>query len=178
MKKAAGIIFIFLAYIHIAGFTPFYFYGLQEIKTEMSLELKDKTILKTIFVTAAEYHNPALFEQTDEHEFKYRGRMFDFKCMEKQGDTYVFYALQDEKETALAVLLNDIFGADKATGKNSKSPFSKLIKDFDKHSLAPEAKPIIHALPSLDLTNAAAKLQVSKGYHTPLSSPPDAALFT
>ncbi len=173
MKKATGVLFVFLAYVHIAGFTPLYFCALQEIKKEMSLELKTKAELQAVFIAAADYSNPSVFELVDEHEFKYQGKMYDYKEVEKTATGYVFYGLADDNETALTALLAAIYDQHTTTGKKGKSPFAKLLKNLDKDFYAPAAKQFVAFSTGTFFTPAVAIQKALPGYHRIPSSPPD-----
>lgn len=176
MKKATGVLFVFLAYVHIAGFTPLYFCALQEIKKEMTLELKSKADLQTIFIAATDYTNPSVFEQVDEHEFKYQGKMYDFKEVEKTAAGYVFYGLADDNETALTGLLSAIYDQYGPASKKGKSPFAKLFKNLDKDFYAPAANHFFTFSDGSLFTPAVTIQKALPGYYRIPSAPPDFCL--
>lgn len=173
MKKAAVILFVVLAYVHIAGFTPFYFCALQEIKTEMALELTNKADLQQMHINTAEYTNPAVFELVDEHEFKYLGKMYDYKEVEKTKTGYIFYGLADDKETALTGLLRAMYEQDSTPGKKNTSPFAKLLKNLDKDFYTPTAQRFFTLSGGAFFTPSVAIQKALNGFERIPSSPPD-----
>lgn len=179
MKKLLGALVVLLAYVQIAGFTPLYFCVLQEIKTEMNLELSAKEDLSRIVIDAAEYNNPSVFSLADgEHEFTYYGKMYDFKTVEKQGDKYVFYALMDDKENALTALLGSIFDQQGSNGKNTKSPFAKLLKNMEKDFTVAPYHCVSRVAEAETFSEFVVFFRPSRGYYKVIASPPDFSTLT
>ena len=173
MKKALAIIFVLLAFAHIAGLTPFYFYALQEIKTEMSLELAKQSSFQKLVVSTDEYKDASVFQTKEENEFSYRGRMYDFKAVVKEGGNYVFYVLEDEKETTLTAILKNMFDTADGSSKNTKSPFGNLLKNSEKDFVNCLQKDFVTQLPSELFTWFYCTAIISEGHHRIFSSPPD-----
>jgi hypothetical protein len=175
MKKLLPILLSFLAFSHIGGFMPFYAAALQEVKNEMALELGTNTNLLTVTVTENEYSDVTVFRKTGDDEFVYRGNMYDYKTVTKQGNAYVFKAVADEKETSLSGLLRNVYEQHNDKDNNSKSPlgnlFKYLSKDFVSNanyqygiSAANSSKPNVYPM-HLGI--------VSKGYQFIVQMPPD-----
>ena len=133
MKKGIYIIVIALAMVHIGGFTPFYVAALEEVKKEAELELGITANLVKVVVTAAEMKDASVFKQHEEGEFSYRGKMYDYKVAEVANGTRIFYAVKDDKESALLDCLKSLFGNE--NGREGKGPLSKLLKNFSKDYL-------------------------------------------
>lgn len=132
MKKLFPILLTFLAFSHIGGFMPFYAAALQEVKNEMALELGNNANLLTVTVTENEYSDVTVFRKTGDDEFLYRGIMYDYKTVTKQGNAYVFKAIADEKETSLSGLLQNVYEQRNDKDSNSKSPLGNLCKNLCK----------------------------------------------
>lgn len=173
MKKIVPIILIFLALTHIGGVMPLYFCALEEVKTEMQLELGNTEQLQKIIVTQQEYHDVATFRMCEEHEFFYRGNMFDFKSVELQtsGD-YIFYALQDNKETTLIVLLKTVFNYPE--DKTNQTPLGNLLKNFVKDFVGTFPSSFLYLFTSpISFLPVKYGLTVLDGYSSEISPPPD-----
>ena len=173
MKKALAIVFVLLAFAHIAGLTPFYFYVLQEIKTEMSIELANQATLQKLVVSADEYKDASVFKTKEENEFSYRGRMYDFKTVVREGSNYVFYVLEDEKETTLMAVLKNMFDTADGSSKNTKSPFGNLLKNFEKDFVNCLQKDFVTQLPNQLFGWFSITDNTSEGHQIVIFSPPD-----
>ena len=173
MKKALPVILIFLALAHVAGIMPFYFYLLDGIKGEMTIALRHESNLHKIVVTGAEHNNPSTFQQTDESEFTFKGQMYDFKSVEKCGADYIFYGINDNKETNLIGLLKSIFEqGDNHSG--SSLPFHNLLKNLSADFVVPAAKDFMFSLPEKTLFTAFGFISsVLPGHLASFSVPPD-----
>ena len=173
MKKALASILVFIALTNIVGFMPLYFSALQEIKSEVNLKLASGTDLQQLQITNAEYNNPALFNTSEEKEFRFRGQMYDYTTMQKTGSGYVFYVVPDNKESNLIEFLKSVYGQSNANGKGSKAPLSNLFKNFSKDFVGSFSKLIQFPLSRATgfvvlLANA-----TSSGYFSSIQNPPD-----
>ena len=172
MKRTLSIVLIFLALAHVAGFVPFYFYALEEIKTEVNLKLSTESNLQKVVVSTEEYNDVSVFKQEEENEFSFRGKMYDFKTVVKDGNNYVFYALADEKETTLISFLKNVFDHTSNSSKN-KSPFSNLLKSFDKDFVGTTTPKFIAVVSTNTFVTVHFNQKTSEGYYSIPSSPPD-----
>jgi len=174
MKKALSIILIFIALTNIVGFMPLYYTALQEIKSEVKLKISNNSDLQPLEITSIEYNNPSVFRMAEENEFLFNGRMYDFKSIKKIGGSYIFYALEDNKESNLISLLKAVYEAD-AGNKQGKGPLANLLKNFSKDFVACSSpKLLLPASTILQLLFSANK-NTCTGYCTLVQNPPDFA---
>lgn len=173
MKQTLAIILILLALAHIGGVIPLYFCALEEIKTEMQLELGNTRQLQKVLVTQQEYNDVKIFRMFEEHEFYYRGNMFDFKTFDLESNgNYVFYALQDNKETTLITLLKTVFNH--PDDKNNQTPISGLLKNFIKDFVGTYTATFQHlCFTKNSIKSIPYKLMTLDGFTTEISAPPD-----
>ncbi|MFN8298166.1 MAG: hypothetical protein U0T75_03600 [Chitinophagales bacterium] len=173
MKRILGILIAALAIIHIAGVTPFYIAVLQFIKQEVTVELSNANRLTKVAVSATELTDPTVFSRLEEGEFVYRGKLYDFKKEEHTGEGLIFYALEDEKESALQAALSFLY-SNTAPGKTS-SPLGKLLKDFSKDYLANgvDVMPTSTLTVNFEYTTTYTTTNLMKGHYNQLINPPD-----
>ena len=132
MKKFGAPFLVLLALAHLAGVMPLSLYFMQEVKTEARIRLSDATGLAKVMVQGKEYNDPRVFQLMDEDEFTYRGRMYDFKSVTREGNDYIFYAAEDDKETNLLSFLNGVFEQTSDRCGDTKMPVNNPIKNFEK----------------------------------------------
>ncbi len=173
MKKALPVILIFLALAHVAGIMPIYFYLLDGIKGEMTIALHNETSLQKIVVTGTEYNNPTIFQETNEGEFTFKGQMYDFKNVQKCGIDYIFYGINDDKETNLVGMLKSIFEqGDNHSGRSL--PFNNLLKNFSPDFVIPVVKDFMVSLPEKTFhTSVNFITGILAGHLAAFSVPPD-----
>ena len=174
MKKALSTVIIFIAVLQIGGITPFYFYFLQLIKDEIKIELAAAKNLEPVLISEGDYNNPAVFQITDGHEFRYRGRMYDFQSVKKTRDAYVFYALADNKEYNLEKVFGNDFQQNTSKSNTAKNQGSKTVKDFYNYYTAFTASAFSAALLHVQLLGSARfTCLLSEGHCLIIQSPPD-----
>ena len=173
MKKALASILVFIALTNIVGFMPMYFSLLQEIKSEVSLKLASGKELQSLQITNAEYNNPALFNLSEEKEFRFRGQMYDYTTMQKTEGGYVFYVIPDNKESNLIEFLKSVYGQSNQSGKSSKAPLTNLFKNFSKDFVGSFSKllqfPLSHTTGFVTLVEHS----TCSGYFSSIQNPPD-----
>lgn len=172
MKRILSIILIFVALTNIVGFMPLYMAALQEIKSEVKLQLSTQAELQQIQVSDAEYTNPAVFHKTGDDEFSYQGRMYDYKCLKKTNGGYIFYALEDTKEVSLIDLVKAAYAPSNATGK-SKAPMGNLLKNFSKDFVGAISGQVVFPSASKPQIPFVATLHTCNGYGVLVQNPPD-----
>jgi hypothetical protein len=172
MKRALSIVLVFLALTNIVGFMPLYFSGIQEIKSEVKLKISDESGLQKLLVSDDEYNNPAIFNKTDDDEFNFRGRMYDYKTVKKATGGYIFYTLEDNKETNLIGFLKAVYSSDESS-KNTKAPLCNLLKNFSKDFVGSFSKISLPALPANTYSVFVALRGICTGYFISIQNPPD-----
>ena len=110
---------------------------------------------------------------SDEHEFKFRGQMYDCAKVKKVNGGYVFAVIEDNKESNLIEFLKCSFGQSNENTKNTKTPFSNLVKSFSKDFVGSFPKKIM--LPSSSLTpfSCFKAANTCSGHFLILQNPPD-----
>lgn len=154
---------------------PFYAAALQEVKNEMALELSNNANLLTVTVNESEYSDVKLFRKTGDDEFVYRGVMYDYKSVKKQGNVYVFKAMADEKETSLSGLLRNVYEQQNDKDSSTKSPLSSLFKNLSKDFVShANYQYSTHTANSFNPNVCPIQMGVvSKGYQFIIQMPPD-----
>lgn len=148
-----------------------YIAALEEVKTEALLELSHREQLVRVIVTAKELTDKAVFDFKEEGEFVYRGKMYDYKKVEKNSDNTIFYAFEDNREERLLDLLTSSFEEGSSSKGNSSSV--KLLKSFSKDYM-PNSIFLQNELEAINSFLAVRfKSYLSKGYPCLVSSPPD-----
>ena len=175
MKRALSIILIFIALTNIVGFMPLYYAVMQEIKSEVDLKMADGADLQDIVVTNAEYADVSVFHISDEHEFKFKGRMYDYKAVKKTADGYIFYALQDNKESNLVDFVKNTFDQSNGHSKNTRSPFGNLLKNFSKDFIGHFSGVAIDPTNTIVYAAPLPGNYTSAGYFNRIQNPPDTA---
>ena len=173
MKRALSIILIFIALTNIVGFMPLYYSVMQEIKSEVDLKMADGNDLQNIVVTIDEYADATIFNMSDEHEFKFRGQMYDYKAVKKTDGGYIFYALQDNKESNLIDFIKTAFDQSGGHNKSTKSPFSNLLKNFSKDFVGTFSTNVVSPAAFVVYSTPLAGRNTCAGYLTPVPAPPD-----
>ena len=173
MKKVFSAAITVLTLVNIVGLAPFYLYMLQEVKTEMSIELSTTANLEKIVVSAVEFSNTKIFQLTEEHEFILRGRLYDFKTMSKEGSNYIFLAKEDTKETTLTDLLKDNYESANTKSNTHKSPFGNLLKNFSKDFITTSAKQFVCSISSTSFAVSPLSIKMCSGFTAVISAPPD-----
>ena len=164
---------VFLALTNIVGFMPVYFSLLQEIKSEVNLKLASGKDLQSLQITNAEYNDPALFNTSEEKEFRFRGQMYDYTTMQKTESGYVFYVLPDNKESNLVDFLKSVYGQSNPNGKSSKAPLTNLFKNFSKDFVGSFSKEIQFPLSRAAGFVALVTHVTCSGYFRSIQNPPD-----
>jgi len=174
MKKALPVILIFIALTNIVGFMPLYFGALQEIKSEVKLKLFDESSFPKLLVSDIEYSNPAVFSKTDDQEFNFRGRMYDYKTVKKTKGGYIFYALEDNKESNLIDFLKTAYEQSGQSGRNGKTPFGNLLKSFSKDFVGCFSREMAAPILSKSHFFLLSANETRTGHCRMLQNPPDA----
>lgn len=174
MKKALPIILAIIAVLNIVGFMPYYYYALDGIKHEMTVALTEASQLEKVHITTSEMNNRAIFEKTDDEEFTFNGRMYDFKKVEKVADGFVFYALEDSRETSLTDLLKSVFEQGDNSSK-TKGPVSNLLKNLFKDFIGNQiaAYPVYLPVKASPVVANALNANTCNGYCAGVLMPPD-----
>lgn len=178
MKKVLVVFAGFLAIAHIAGFMPFYAVLVMELKNEVAVEMGHTANNKCLVISGAEFKDPALFRQVEEGEYSYKGSMYDVVRIEKKGDTYVLYGIQDNKEDYLHALLKSVFQNDEEQSKKSQSPLAHLMKDISKDYVVYQFA--LSSSAEIDAVHQFIEVSkgiLSKGYGIILVAPPNATAF-
>ena len=173
MKKALAGILVFIALTNIVGFMPLYFSLLQEIKSEVNLQLAEAGDLQKLVISEADYHNKALFNTTDENEFSFKGRMYDYKSVTRTSEGYVFSVLEDNRESGLVDFLKAAFNGGNDNAKSSKSPLAELFKNFSKDFLGSFGHTVLLAASGPVTRTVYLTEPVRSGYDVPRQNPPD-----
>lgn len=105
---------------------------LEEIKTEALLELNDNQWVR-IAISNTEMGDKDLFFKRESGEFLYRGKLYDYKKLEKTTEGFIFYAVEDNKENILVNLLSSSFEENDYSKKHSGS--TKVLKNLSKDYL-------------------------------------------
>lgn len=173
MKRTAIILAGLLALLHIAGITPFYIAALQVVKQEITIELGRDGQLQPVRISNSEMADATLFNRHNESEFTYRGKLYDFARMERTADGCVFYALEDEKESALQAMLCLIYSH--PNKGLPQSPLGKLIKECCKDYLIADnpLKPLTAEVKFLQPASQQTQSNLMKGHYNTLINPPD-----
>ncbi|RYD78723.1 MAG: hypothetical protein EOP53_10755 [Sphingobacteriales bacterium] len=134
MKRFTGIVLIMLMGYNLIGYFPA-FYALQtKIKREMRRAIRRNAKPEELTVFTFSLENNKItdtdFDLKDEHEFSYKGEMYDVVRTEKTGNTITFYCLNDKKEKQLFANLNQSVKQNSAENPFQKS--SKLFNTFCK----------------------------------------------
>ncbi len=177
MRKTLPVILVFIALTNIVGFMPLYFSLLQEIKSEVSLKMAAGADLQKLEIADADYNNPAVFSITDGNEFKYHGHMYDYKTVKKTGHTYIFYALEDHKESNLVDFIKSIYDQSDENSKSSKNPFGNLVKNFSKDFIGSFTRTIVFPEIHLSAFTVCTTTCTLQGYLRLVRTPPDMCLL-
>jgi hypothetical protein len=176
MKKVFPLSFILLALGLMVAFVPIYFCSLIGVSLAADQRLQEGSYLQQILVKGAEYNNAAVFSLQGEHEFSFKGSMYDYKEVKKIGDDYVFSAIADNNEDNLFGLLRNEFEQQPCAGANSRQPLSNLLKnfsfDFELNALTPFKPALFCCFP---LAHYNVLSFTSTGFHTRIIAPPDNA---
>ncbi len=173
MKRFLPLLLIPLALVHMSGVAPFYFTVLHEVKTEMTLELAKEEGLSKVFVSDEEFNNLDIFQTNGESEFRYLGRMYDYAKMVQQQGGYMFYCLEDTKESLLKNLLQSTFDEGSCTDPSNRLPFMELIKNFAK-DFTPSAEHLFSlSLSVTEIKITGIEALLSQGHYLVFFPPPD-----
>ena len=153
---------------------PLYYAALQEIKSEVNLKMAVSNDLQLIRVTQQEYNDPGVFDKTDAQEFRFKGQLYDYKGMKMSGTDYIFYGLQDNKETAVIDFLKAAFGQSNESSKNTNAPLGTLLKNFSKDFIGSFANARIYAMESTFHGFLFYPVDICKGHYKLIQNPPDA----
>lgn len=173
MKRLLSLLLIPLALAHMTGVAPFYFAALQEVKSEMTLELAKEDRLSKVFISEDEFNRPDIFQTNGESEFSYRGRMYDYAKMVKRESGYVFYCIEDTKESLLKDLLQSSFEEGSRADKSNEIPFAGLLKNLSKDFTGTSDCLFFSSLLFSEVENNVIEYLLVKGYYTVFFSPPD-----
>ena len=101
--------FLLILFFQFEGAWLLFFLKHQQIKNEITVriasrerasDLWHKEELSVIKIPKQLEQNPAIdFQWTDEHEFRYLGKMYDVVKQEEQGDSTVYYCIYDHEDT-------------------------------------------------------------------------------
>jgi hypothetical protein len=172
MKKILPLFLIALALSHIAGVMPVYFYMLEGIKSDISLQMKDESRLEKLLINQNDYNNPAVFQKTEEGEFIFKGQHYDFTKSESTDEGFVFWVVKDNKETVLSDFLISTFDkSDKS--RSTKTPYSGLLKNFDKDYIGNSVEIFENFVSSSSISLQAHTCNILAGYHEAFVVPPD-----
>jgi hypothetical protein len=158
MKKVFPLSFILLALGLMVAFVPIYFCSLIGVSLAADQRLQEGSYLQQILVKGAEYNNAAVFSLQGEHEFSFKGSMYD------------------NNEDNLFGLLRNEFEQQPCAGANSRQPLSNLLKnfsfDFELNALTPFKPALFCCFP---LAHYNVLSFTSTGFHTRIIAPPDNA---
>jgi hypothetical protein len=106
VRKFSAILILSILLVNAAGFYAYYIVQLQQIHMEMrkTLRLLPDGELEILRLSKKEYAEA----RVDEHEVKVHGKMYDIARKKFSEDSVVVYALHDEKEDHLLLLLEEI----------------------------------------------------------------------
>jgi hypothetical protein len=173
MKRTLSIIITFIALTNIVGFMPLYFSALQEIKSEVNLKLANASNLQKLIIPDAEYSTRAIFAMCDENEFQFKGQMYDYTSMKKVAGGYMFYVIEDNKESNLIDFIKSFYGQSNESGKSSKTPITHLLKNFSKDFVGSFSKKFMLPLSSATCLSFCKAKDTCPGYFRLIQNPPD-----
>lgn len=117
------------------------------IKKEIKQRLKKgvpKNELHTFNFTNAEIKNTNELEFINDHEFRYKGKMYDIVYQETLNDTIIFQCVSDEQETILFTQLDKLVQQQSKSNQEKNRQLFKLLNfhftptdyiDFSIHTL-------------------------------------------
>jgi hypothetical protein len=109
VKKVLAIFVLSIFLAHFAGFYVYFFFQLNQIRTEMRALLQTLPADKLEQITLTEDQ----FEKSkvEEHEIRVNDKMYDIARIEKQDGLLLIYCMHDEAEDNIIAFLDKILSS-------------------------------------------------------------------